>query len=107
MIDLCNHYIERGHKILDKKYHEEYDKIVPVRVEDLYHGMELKCFLDIIETYDKHHDVKLCAKQFNQQNHSGMSAGITASLIYHFHDEGDIIVRALGFECKDKSEVQS
>ena len=100
--ELVQSYCEKGHKILKEKYWEKYDEIVPIRLNDLYRGMELNAFLEIIEFYDKHHDLKLCATKFDAQNHSGMSASLVASLIYNFHDEGDKIIRALGYECEDK-----
>ena len=98
-------YIEKGHRLLKEKYWDEYDRIVPIRVGDLYHGMELRCFLEIIESYDTDKDLSKCNRLFDKQNHSGISAGLVANLIYAFHDEGDKIVRALGFKCKDKNEV--
>jgi hypothetical protein len=103
-IETVKEYIEKGHKILSEKYWKKYDEIVPIRVGDLYHGMELGAFLEIIELYDKNHELQECARAFDRQNHSGMSASLVASLIYNFHDNGDKIVRALGFECKDKNQ---
>jgi hypothetical protein len=95
-------YIEKGHKLLKEKYWKDYEKIVPIRVNDLYRGMELNAFLEIIEEYELNRDLKKCYLLFEKQNHSGMSAGLVASLIYAFHDDGDKIVRTLGFKCKDK-----
>lgn len=95
-------YIEKGHKLLKEKYWETYDKIVPIRVNDLYRGMELNAFLEIIERYELNKNLKDCYLLFERQNHSGMSANLVASLIYNFHDNGDKIIRALGFKCKDK-----
>ena len=34
-------YISDGHKILDEKYWNDWDKCVPIRVNDIYGGMEL------------------------------------------------------------------
>lgn len=100
-------YIERGHKVIDKALWKEYDKIVPIRVKDLYCGMELGAFLEIVESYNEKKDLKECYRLFDKQGHSGMSASLVASLIYKFHKNGDIIVRALGFTCKDKENEKN
>lgn len=99
---IIDKYIEKGHTIIKEKYWSEYDKIVPIRVNDLYHGFELDAFLEIVKCYDDTKDLDKCNLLFDRQNHSGMSASLVATLIYHYHDEGDKIVRRLGYECKDK-----
>ena len=40
---------DKGHEILDEKYRSDWDNVVPIRLDDLYEGMELKACLDIIE----------------------------------------------------------
>lgn len=95
-------YITKGHELLKEKYWTDYDRIVPIRVNDLYGGMEVGAFLEVIECYEKHKDLDKCYTVFEKQGHSGMSASLVASMIYRFHDEGDKIVRKLGFKCKDK-----
>lgn len=97
-----NELISRGHKLIAQKYWAKYDEIVPIRVDDLYGGLEVECFLDIIETYEKNKDLNECYYLFEKQAHSGWSAGLVAKMIYAFHDDGDKIVRKLGYKCEDK-----
>ena len=42
-------WIEKGHKAFAEDKWEEWDKIVPIRAEDLYHGIELDNTLQIQE----------------------------------------------------------
>ena len=46
---LTKEWIEKGKTILDKKYLENLEKCVPIRLGDLYQGMELGCTLDIVK----------------------------------------------------------
>lgn len=96
--------IAKGHELIAQKYWAEYDRIVPIRVDDLYGGMEVSAFLEIIEAYEITKDLEECYHVFDKQNHSGWSAGLVARMIYCFHDDGDKIVRRFGFECKDKEK---
>ena len=46
-------WVEKGKKILDKKHHKLWTKIVPIRLGDLYQGMELGNCLEIVEQLNK------------------------------------------------------
>lgn len=82
---------EKGHKILNKDKWNYWDEIVPIRLGDLYHGMELGNCLDIVKilnngTFDE-------AKQLlNEQGHSGMSYGLVCAMIREFSDKGEEFV---------------
>lgn len=47
--ELTEQWIEKGKEILDKKYHEIWAECVPIRLDDLYRGMELGLTLDIVK----------------------------------------------------------
>ena len=47
--ELTKEWIEKGKAILAEKYHEAWEKCVPIRLRDLYEGMELGATLDIIK----------------------------------------------------------
>lgn len=81
---------------------EFWDKIVPIRLGDLYRGMELQQVLDcckimrdeslvFTERLEKAYDV------FMNAGHSGMSAGLTMSMLRRFCPDGDILADA----CRD------
>ena len=81
-------YIDKGHEILDEKYWEEWDRIAPIRVSDLYMGFDLASALVIIERLNAGAELKECSEIMHNQDHSGMSWGLVRSLVYHFCDRG-------------------
>lgn len=52
-------WIEKGNKILDKKYHPLWAKIVPIRLKDLYRGFEPGACLDIVEQLNNGYGLKI------------------------------------------------
>lgn len=77
-----------------------WDKIVPIRLDDLYRGMELQNTLDICSimrddslTYDER--LRKAYKCFMDEGHSGMSASLTASMIKKFCPDGADVADAV------------
>lgn len=81
-------WIEKGHEILDKKYWEKWDEIVPIRLSDLYHGMELKSCLDIIKPLNDNCTLSEAKDIIDKQDHSGMSFGLVRNMVVAFCDRG-------------------
>lgn len=81
-------WIDEGHKILDKKYWVDWDKCVPIRLSDLYHGMELKCCLDIVKELNNGCSIEKAKEIINSQDHSGMSFGLVRSMVTAFCNRG-------------------
>ena len=86
-------------KVLDSEL-ELWDKIVPIRLGDLYHGMELDQTLLVCSimrdenlTYDER--LHKAYKVFMDAGHSGMSAGLTASMIKRFSPDGADVADAV------------
>jgi len=86
--NLINEWNEKGTKILDSKYHELWIKIVPIRLDDLYEGMELKASLDIIEPLNKGCEFEITKEILENQGHSGMSYNLVCSMIKFLCDRG-------------------
>ena len=86
--DLTTHWIEEGHKILSEDKWEMWDKCVPIRLSDLYRGMELGQCLDIIKTV-REKSIADGIELMKNQGHSGMSWGLMKSMIKEFCDCGD------------------
>lgn len=84
-------WMEKGREILDKSKWELWDKIVPIRLNDLYQGMELKCCLDIVEIL-KEGTLEEAKKEIENQNHSGMSFGLVCSMVKEFSPRGEEFV---------------
>lgn len=89
--DNIPNWIERGHNLISEDKWEEWDKVVPVRASDLYHGMELDNTLQIQEilmsdyseeTFEK---AKKCMEE---QGHSGMSWSLVCAMIREFCEHG-------------------
>lgn len=98
--NLIKEWIEKGHAILAPEYRELWDKIVPIRLGDLYRGMELGCTLDIIEILDKSDNLEDVFKEAKEkmisQGHSGMSWGLMKSMLRVLHKHGDNFCSRLG-----------
>lgn len=95
---LIDSYIERGKKVISEDKWESWEEIVPVRVSDLYHGMELDNALTILESYKEGRDLDKVRKIFDDAEHSGWSAGLVASIIKKFSDDYKEILPALGYK---------
>ena len=86
--ELTKKWIEKGAKIIDKKYLKLWNKCVPIRLDDLYQGMELGNCLDIVKALNKGCDLKVAKAIIEKQGHSGMSFGLTCSMVRSFCDRG-------------------
>lgn len=90
--ELTKEWIEKGNKILDEKHHELWAKIVPVRLGDLYRGMELGNCLEIVEQLNKGTKLEKVKPLIENQGHSGMSFGLVCSMVREFADRGSEFV---------------
>lgn len=95
---LTEEYRSRARGIIPEDKLELWDRIVPIRLGDLYHGMELNCWLDLItelndESKEKSARLETCKEMFIRQGHSGMSAGLVFSGLKEFHPLGDELVK--------------
>lgn len=86
---------EKGHSILDKQYWDLWDRCVPIRLDDLYRGMELGCTLEIVEKLNAGCDFSEAQDILNGQGHSGMSYSLVCSMIKSFCDRGAAFVDAI------------
>ena len=89
---LTKQWIEKGNAILDEKYHETWAKCVPIRLGDLYQGMELSACLDIVKELNSGCDLDLAKGIIESQGHSGMSYGLVCSMVKSFCDRGSEFV---------------
>lgn len=94
-------WIERGHKAFTEDKWEEWDKIVPIRAEDLYHGMELDNTLQIQEILSSEYSeesFEKAKKCMEEQGHSGMSWSLVCVMIKEFCNYGEEFVMWLNKE---------
>ena len=85
---LTKEWIEKGHKVLDKKYWNKWDECVPIRLDDLYEGMELGDCLDIVSALNNGVKLEEAKKIISKQSHSGMSYGLVVAMVETFCDRG-------------------
>ena len=89
LIKETEEWMKKGHEILNEKYWEYWDKIVPIRLTNLYEGMELGACLDIVGplndgcTLDESKDIIV------NQGHSGMSWNLVVNMVKVFCDRGE------------------
>lgn len=90
--ELTKEWIEKGNTILDEKYRELWAKCVPIRLGDLYQGMELGSCLEIVEQLNNGKTLEEVKPLIENQGHSGMSFGLVCSMIESFCDRGSEFV---------------
>lgn len=89
---LTKEWIEKGNAILDEKHHKTWAKCVPIRLSDLYRGMELGNCLEIVEQLNKGKEFEEVKPLIKNQGHSGMSFGLVCSMVKEFCDRGSDFV---------------
>ncbi|MGL5716415.1 MAG: hypothetical protein ACRCXX_13860 [Cetobacterium sp.] len=84
-------YIERGRKYVKPGFEEEWDKMVNIRVKDIYEGMEVANALAIIESYKEKENPEEIKDLFLKENHSGISAQLVINIINFYIVDGNHI----------------
>ena len=90
--ELAKEWIEKGNAILDEQYHEKWAKCVPIRLDDLYQGMELGATLDIVKELNAGCELDKAKEIIEAQGHSGMSFGLVCSMVKSFCNRGSEFV---------------
>ena len=93
-------YCEKARGIILEDQYEYWDKIVPIRLGDLYHGIELDNTLELCKimrdenlSYNKR--LRKAYDTFMNQGHSGMSAGLVANMLRKFCPDGEDLADAV------------
>ena len=87
MEDKVKEWVEKARGIILDEKMTYWEKIVPVRLNDLYLGMELGCTLEIGKflNNDDFNGAKLAIEN---QNHSGMSFSLVCAMVSEFCKNG-------------------
>ena len=98
--ELIESYRNEARGIIAEKDLAYWDKIVPIRLSDLYHGWELSCTLDIVkvmnDTKSSIEDRVAKAKDiFIQQGHTGMSTTLMFAMLNVFSPNSKELVKEL------------
>ncbi len=91
---LSKEYIEKCKSILEPEKLELWEKVVPLRLNDLYRGMELQCCLDICKILkeQKSDSFQKAIEELKKQNHSGASFGLVLRMVREFAVNGEQFV---------------
>lgn len=91
---LIDTYRKKARGLILEEMLEKWDEVVPIRLNDLYHGMELDEVLESCRImrdesvgYDKR--LRKAYDRFMDSGHSGASAYLTASMLRAFCPNGD------------------
>lgn len=100
--ELTERYRKEARGIIIESELEYWDKIVPIRLGDLYRGMELQQVLDCAkvmrdETLSREDRLRKAYRIFNDAGHSGMSAALTMAMLRRFSPDGNELADA----CKE------
>lgn len=82
--ELSIQWIKRGKEVLTEDKWDYWTEIVPIRLGDLYHGMELGCCLDIVEILNAGEPLEVAKKKIEGQSHSGMSFSLVCAMVGEF-----------------------
>ena len=85
---LATFYKEEGRSVLDEKYWDKWDECVPIRLCDLYRGMELECCLEIVKALNGGCELEYAKNIIACQGHSGMSFYLVKTMVRDFCDRG-------------------
>lgn len=98
--NLVPEYCDKARGVILEDQYEFWDKIVPIRLGDLYRGMELDATLDLCKImrdesvgYDER--IRKAYNTFMGQGHSGMSASLVASMLKTFCPDGEDLADAV------------
>jgi hypothetical protein len=98
--ELSEEYKKAARGVILESSYDEWDKIVPIRLGDLYRGMELGATLDLCKimrdeamSYDER--LRKAYDAFMKQGHSGMSAGLVAAMLKKFCPNGEDLADAV------------
>ena len=89
---LTEEWVEKGKEVLDEKHWAYWEEIVPIRLEDLYKGMELGASLEIIRVLNEGGTLKQAQDKIFAQSHSGASFGLVCAMVRRFSDRGEEFV---------------
>ena len=84
---------QKGREILDEDRWQKWDEVVPIRLDDLYRGMELGACLDIVKILNNNGTLEEAKKEIEKQNHSGMSFNLVCAMVNVFCNRGEEFVK--------------
>lgn len=87
---LTEYWRRKGRETLSEDKWKYWDEIVPIRLGDLYKGMELENCLEITSLLNDGGTLDEARDLFYDQGHSGMSGSLVCSMVEEFCDRGKV-----------------
>lgn len=110
--ELTDKYRKAARGLILKKTYNEWDNIVPIRLGDIYHGLELENVLELCKIMRKRFvrkekKLRIAYWSFEDQGHSGCSASLVMSMLRHFCPDGNELADALKeFRYKNEERIK-
>lgn len=89
MPDMIEAYEKIGHAVLDEKYWATWDKMVPIRLSDIYMGWDLKQALELVNMLNDDDDLENVKRKIDDQGHSNWSYPLVVSEVKSLCDRGE------------------
>lgn len=86
--ELTKFWVEVGRNTLDEPYQEIWNNAVPVRLIDIYKGMELIAAIEIIKELNSGCDLELVKGILNNQKHSDTSRRLLCVMVKSLCNRG-------------------
>ncbi|EOU1989999.1 hypothetical protein BFS06_11470 [Clostridium perfringens] len=90
--ELSKFWMEEGRKVLEEDKWGEWDRVVPIRLNDLNEGISLSQCLDIIKLLNDGKSFKHIKRLVETQGHSAVSFGLLCSMLKQFSTKGNELV---------------
>lgn len=107
---LAEEYKEKARGLVRESELEEWNRVVPIRLGDIYRGIELDQTLDCCrvmrdETLTREQRLRKAYKLFQDAGHSVNSAGLTMAMLRHFCPDGNELANACNEFRYDENHV--
>jgi gas vesicle protein len=86
--ELEQYWTKKGRDVVREDKLELWNKCVPVRLRDLYHGFELQACLEIVDALNKECSLEKAKNIIDNQGHSGMSFSLVCTMVNEFSKRG-------------------
>ena len=110
--ELTEHYRKAARGVIIESELEYWDEVVPIRLSDIYHGMELNQVLECArvmrnKSLSREERLRNAYKIFSDAGHSGVSAGLTMAMLRRFCPDGEELADACNEFRYDKDNKTS
>lgn len=85
-------WMEKGREILSEDRWAYWDKMVPIRLNDVYEGMELESCLEIVKVLNNNGTLEEAKTLIDSQNHFDLSLTIVCTMLPKLYDRGTELV---------------